>query len=155
MTGRQKRLTHVVKGISMRRPCGRSGSLVLASTRSDHSSEHESRLTMKLLSMLGSVVVLASAAVAAGCNSSDSVNAVTQPSIKCGSTECPSRKDIGIEKITQCCTADNQCGLQFPGATKCLLPDAPGVLSRACGDFTTADKMLTLTGCCGANGCGK
>jgi hypothetical protein len=63
---------------------------------------------------------------------------------------------IGIEKITQCCTDSDECGLMFPNATKCLPRDIPGNLSSACGNYPVADvPNLVLAGCCGTEGCGK
>jgi len=76
--------------------------------------------------------------------------------VTCGSTQCEPRAGIGIEKITQCCTDSNECGFQFPGATKCLLADQPGNTATACGSYTPPDvPSLRLDGCCGPQGCGK
>ena len=122
---------------------------------------------MKLLSKLGALFALACVAVPFGCSNDTAATNTKDGSspkdssspdgggLTCGATKCPPRMGIGIERITQCCTDKNECGLMFPGAKSCLLPDAPGVLSRPCGDYAVPDQTLTLTGCCGPNGCGK
>lgn len=131
-----------------------------------------SRGNVKVLSTLCALCVLAPAAVPFGCSSSETKPQVTgdgaagsagsagsagAPAVlKCGSTDCEPRGGIGIEKITQCCTDTNECGFQFPGATKCLPGDVPGSPSAACGNYTVPDVAnLVLTGCCGTQGCGK
>lgn len=131
---------------------------------------------MTLFSKLCALSVFAGAAVPFGCSSSDvsstknaldgsagaqgtgaaSGTGAKTASLTCGSTPCAPRAGIGIEKITQCCTDSNECGFQFPGASKCLPPDQVGSPSGACGSYTPPDVMnLRLDGCCGPQGCGK
>jgi hypothetical protein len=137
-------------------------------------------VTMKLLPRLGVLWVLTHAAVPFGCSSSEiqvhkapldgatgsgggtsaeagADTGAPTTGIKCGGVACNTRRGVGIEKLTECCTDANECGLKFPGAdAKCLLQDQPGVLSPACSNYAVPDvPTLTLQGCCGPQGCGK
>jgi hypothetical protein len=133
-----------------------------------------SRGNVKLFSKLFVLSMLACAAVPFGCSTSETKlapSALTDGAagsagsagsagaasvLKCGSTDCEPKAGIGIEKITRCCTDNNECGFQFPGATKCLPGDQVGTLSAACGNYTVPDvPNLRLSGCCGPQGCGK
>jgi len=117
------------------------------------------RGNVKLFSKLCALSVLACAAVPFGCSTSETKLPAADgaPSMRtCGSTACEPKAGIGIEKITECCTDSDECGFQFPGATKCLPADVPGNTSSACGNYTVPDvPNLVLTGCCSAQGCGK
>ena len=125
-----------------------------------------SRGNVKLFSKLCALSVIASAAAPFGCGSSETKPAAgsagaagaagSVPVFKCGSQDCVPKAGIGIEKITQCCTDTDECGYQFPGATKCMLLDQEGNRNTACGNYTHPDvPMLSLSGCCGPQGCGK
>jgi hypothetical protein len=124
---------------------------------------------VKVISKLSALFLFACAAAPYGCSSETKLRAgdpdASTPAesgapdsggLSCGGASCEPPPGIGIERITQCCTDSGGCGLQFPGAIKCLEADQVGNAASACGSYTVPDvPNLRLDGCCGPQGCGK
>jgi hypothetical protein len=83
--------------------------------------------------------------------SAGSAGTMAPPPLECGNDTCePLGAGSAMLGVTQCCTADNECGQKTPLAANCLPLNSPGGVDSSCPIFEVMSGMTTITwyGCC-------